>query len=97
MRTTTTPPSTRTGADELDGAAGIGRSIGQGGAEPPVDHRMLAARLLHAIADPTSSYLAFAIDGDGTCRVLEGNGDVHFLVPDGEGRYDLAPLGWTAH
>lgn len=97
MRTTTTPPSTQTGADELAGAAVIGRPIGQGSADSSVDHRTLVARLLHAIADSTSKYLAFAIDGNGTCRVLECNGDVHVLFPDGEGWYDLAPLGGTVH
>ena len=94
MRTTTTRP---TGTGLVSPAPpGSDAATGGGCAGSAVDHRSLTARLLHAIADPTSSYLAFAIDETGTCRVLGLDGDVHVLVPDDEGRYDLAPLGWTA-
>lgn len=70
--------------------------IGTGVAGTTVDRRSLIARLMRATADPTCSCVAFGIDEAGVCRVLNIDGDIHVLAPDGDGRYDWAPLGWAA-
>ena len=69
--------------------------IGTGVAGTTVDSRSLIAWLMHATADPTCSCVAFGLDEAGVCRVLNVDGGVHVLAPDGDGRYDSAPLGWA--
>ena len=61
---------------------------------PVVTAPTLAILLLTVVSDPNSTYVAFAIDAEGTCTLQDDQGHLDTLEPADDG-YDLGGLGWT--
>lgn len=62
---------------------------------PVVTATTLVTLLLNVISEPSSSYLAFAIDTAGGCTLQDNEGRTDTLSPGADGLYDLGELGWT--
>jgi hypothetical protein len=75
-------------------AVGIGADE-NGAPAPVVTAPTLVTLLLDAVSDPSSSYLAFAIDTSGRCTLQDREDRVTTLRPDRDGLYNLGGLGWT--